>query len=391
MEDFGWVETRLRLGEDTQHEFRSVVRSNYRLGAERLANTVAAMANSGGGWILVGVDDDGFVSGVGAMDKADALQLQVSQVCQSSVFPPLPCGLFKVPVGERFILLVHVPGGAPGRPFRAREGYFLRDGPRNRVATTEELRTLLQSHDFHYDEQPLPDTRAETDLSQVQVEEFLKLRYGRPVGSDEARRLLRAQRCVDDAGHLTVAGALNFTGEPQRWLRDAGVTAVRFEGGSLAGRVLDRQDIGGPLLVQVEEARRFLRKHLERGATVQGTVRVESGLPDEVAREALVNAVSHRDYRLAAQTRLLVFDDRVEVTSPGGLINSLTLDSIRAGITRRRNPVVCAILNQWMRRENIGSGIPRMLQLMAERGLPEPELDVVGGQFRVTLRVAAGA
>ena len=109
-------------------------------------------------------------------------------------------------------------------------------------------------------------------------------------------------------------------------------------------------------------------------------------------REALNNAVAHRDYRAASQIRVFVFDDRVEIINPGGLLNRLTLDSVRlGGISQRRNPVVASLLARLAKRENLGVGVPEMIRLMSERGLPEPEFELPAGHFRVTLRTRRDA
>jgi ATP-dependent DNA helicase RecG len=121
---------------------------------------------------------------------------------------------------------------------------------------------------------------------------------------------------------------------------------------------------------------------------VEGWERRERGIPPEVLREALLNALAHRDYRMASQTRLLVYEERVEISNPGDLLNRLTLESIRLGVSQRRNVRIAALLARahTTRRESLGIGVPAMFTLMRERGLPAPEFRIEGGHFRVTLR-----
>jgi ATP-dependent DNA helicase RecG len=114
-------------------------------------------------------------------------------------------------------------------------------------------------------------------------------------------------------------------------------------------------------------------------------------VPRSALREALLNALLHRDYRMSSQVRILIFSDRTEFANPGGLLNRLTVDSIRAGMSQRRNPAICSLLNRARGAENIGRGIPEMIRAMKDRGLPEPEFDVQGGHFRVVLRGGRGA
>jgi len=115
---------------------------------------------------------------------------------------------------------------------------------------------------------------------------------------------------------------------------------------------------------------------------------VEEGIPEKVLREAVLNAVAHRDYRAASQVRIFVFDDRVEFVNPGELLNQLTLEGIQlGGISQRRNPVVAALLARARRRESLGMGVLEMIRLMRERKLPPPEFSVAAGHFKVVLRL----
>jgi ATP-dependent DNA helicase RecG len=155
----------------------------------------------------------------------------------------------------------------------------------------------------------------------------------------------------------------------------------------------DRQEIGGRLVAQLHGARAFLDRHLAAAQRVRGWERERQAapgrIPERVLNEALVNAVKHRDYRVASQVRLVVYDDRVEIANPGTLLNQLTLASIReGGIPQRRNPVIAGHLGRLPLGEDLGFGVPEMLRLMREGGHPEPELSLVGGHFRVVLRAA---
>ena len=104
-------------------------------------------------------------------------------------------------------------------------------------------------------------------------------------------------------------------------------------------------------------------------------------------REAVVNALCHRDYAATSQTRLYVFDDRVEIVNPGRLLNELTIDGIRlGGVSQRRNPYLSAAVSRIGLAENIGVGVPEMFALVRDAGFPEPEIQVESGQFRLVVR-----
>lgn len=378
------IEERLKLGEDSSNEFKGVARRDFSIDTHDVARTLAAFANSGGGRLFLGVEDDGTVTGVGDLQQADKLMLQVSQVAADAV--GIACPIDKVDVRGQLVLVVRVPGFTAGRPYLYRSIAYVRDANRSRPATRDEQIRLLQSaDDVHFDEQPVRDcTRAE--LRDEAVEEFVTASYDPVEVADQARdALLRALKCLDSDGTPTVTGVLFFGKDPQRFLPDARISALRFHGTEPGDEARDAREIGGRLPDQIERAMEFLDRHLLRPWRIEGLTRVDGGIPERVLREALVNAVVHRDYGMTAQVRLFVFDDRIEITNPGGLLNRMTPQSIRMGLSQRRNPAVSSLLAKIRRREAVGAGILTMFRLMRERGLPEPEIQVEGGHFLLRL------
>lgn len=380
--DAAAVEQRLRTGEDARTEFKS---ASPDLSAKTLAKEIVAFANSRGGQIFLGVEDDGAVTGAGDLRAADQLMQKVSSACQTSVEPALSCTIIKVEVAGKIVVVVDVPAFSTDRPYRADRVYYLRDGTVCREATRAELVRMLQSQNVHFDEAPVEGTSIE-DLDPALVDTFLRAAY-HDGAATQKERYLRSLNCVDENRTPTVAGVLFFGRDPQQWLPDARISAVRFRTSRPSTDFADRREITGTLSAQIEGAIAFLRDHVPAPSRVEGWTRVEHGLPEPVLREAVLNALSHRDYRAASQARIFVYDNRVEVINAGLLLNHLTLDSIRlGGITQRRNPIIATLLSRVGRRENLGMGIPEMIGLMKERGLPEPEFDLSGGHFRVVLR-----
>lgn len=383
------LETRLRLGEDGRTEFKSVARDG-KIDARDLAKAIVALANTRGGSIYVGVEDDGTPTGVGTVQQADALMRQASKVCQDAIHPAITCGLSKVAVRSVTLLVIEVPAFSVDRPYRAGSAYYIRDATRSREAKREELIRLLESAGAHFDEQPVSGATLE-ELERGSVQKFLAAAYD-PSAATEHARYLRALKCVDESGTPTVAGVLFFAKDPGQWLPDARVSAVRFPGRAITSEFADRRELAGRLPDQLEGAIGFLERHVAAPSDVKSDdwKRVERGIPQRVLREAVLNALAHRDYRAASQVRVLVFDDRVEIVNPGGLLNRLDLDSIRiGGISQRRNSVVAALVARTAQRESRRIGVPEMIRLMKARGLPEPEFDLRAGHFRVSLRNAA--
>ena len=379
------LEQMLRSGEDSMTEFKGVIHGNYKADAADLAKAITALANTRGGYLLIGVEDDGTPTGVGTVEQADQLMRQVTQLCQNNIEPPLLCTVAKREVRGIPILVVEVPSYSPSRPHRAASIYYVRDGNRSREARREELVRLIQSTDYHFDEQPMTGATQE-DFDRDAVRAFLASAFPGRASEQNVTPLLGALKCVDRTGIPTVTGILLFGREPARWLVDARISAVRLQGTTVSRSFVDKQELTGRLLEQIDAASAFIQRNVAAPAQVEGLVRVERGIPLDVVREAITNAVLHRDYRSASQIRVLIFDDRLEVINPGELLNQLTLDNIRqGGISQKRNPVLASVLNRARRSENLGFGIPEMINRMRELGFREPSIEVTGGHFKLTL------
>ena len=202
---------------------------------------------------------------------------------------------------------------------------------------------------------------------------------------DELARLLRNLKCM--AGEeLTVAGALLFGRQPQRVLPTARMEFARFEGEVAGEIILDRKTVEGRLPQQLDQIESLLRLHLREAGVIRGFgPEVQAELPPEMLRESLTNALVHRDYSLSAPVRVILFDDRLEIHSPGQLPNGVSVENVRAGIHVERNPIILSLMSKLGLMTRLGTGIVRIFRLAAERGLPEPKLEETSTEFVVTL------
>ena len=149
---------------------------------------------------------------------------------------------------------------------------------------------------------------------------------------------------------------------------------------------IDKRDFEGPLYEQIEEAYEFVLKHINLGAEISGLVRTDAyELPTEAIREAIVNATTHRNFLDRACVQVAVYDDRVEVTSPGMLYGGLTIEQIKEGGSKIRNRCIAEIFSRMKIIESWGTGIKRMFSSCKEYGIREPELLEIGDSFRVNL------
>jgi len=268
------------------------------------------------------------------------------------------------------------------------DSYYVRTTSGRRQASREELLRLYQAALALFpDELPVPGATVE-DLDQGCFERSFETFAEMPIEDVglSMERLLTNLKLWDGTA-LTVAGLLLFGRNPQAHLPFAMISAVHFKGNEIGEEFLDRKEIVGTLEDQITDAETWLRLRLPVSGEITGFRREDTHeIPPFVLREAVVNAVVHRDYTIRSQTRIFVFDDRIEIMNPGRLPNTVTLDNILLGIHAERNPILVTFLSRLGFVSRIGTGIPRMIRLMREHGLPAPEFRIVNHEFRVVLR-----
>lgn len=336
------LQERIRLGEDSHLELKEVRFTGDRLTApdrKTLADELAAFANGQGGVCLLGVDDQRAIIGV-PLERLDLVEKFVFEICSDSIEPPL------APLIERHWLtndtgqkhpILAVAVGRSLFVHRSPGGYLLRVGSSKRLMSTEYLARLFQQRSqtrlIRFDEQPIP--RANLD----DLEPALWQRFATPRTQDPRETMLvkLAMARADEDGHLrpSVAGVLMACKEPRQWLAHAFIQAVAYRGTEIMPDAnhlyqIDAADFAGPLDSQIIEAWRFVMKNMRVGAYKTGAGRVDVPQFDSVSIfEAIANAVAHRDYSIyGSKIRLRLFEDRLELYSPGGLPNTMTVDSL---------------------------------------------------------------
>lgn len=218
---------------------------------------------------------------------------------------------------------------------------------------------------FHADELP---TKAGVDaLDELRFRDFLRDTYGQKLPSRAADRLrlLANMNLATDDSVLNLAGLLLFGEPPQRFKPQFVVKAVKYPGTDIHTSTYDdTEDFSGSLRRVFDDALAFVLRNLRkvqagRGVNSPGV----SEIPPVVFEELLVNALVHRDYLISAPIRLFVFDDRIEVISPGTLLNNLTVENIRAGNSNLRNPILASFVAKGvLPYRGLGSGVPRALE-----------------------------
>ena len=272
------------------------------------------------------------------------------------------------------ILVIHVPEGA-NRPHRCNKGFYLRNGTSSQKMKTHDITAFIQAEGkIRFDQQLRLDLNWEEALDESRLKHFLQLANISPK-SDAANLLfnLGAGDYKDGQFYLNQTGVLFFTKEPTQRLFHVSVVCALFKGTGKA-YILDRKELTGNLLENVEDSLIFLKKHLQLRweITSESTRRKEIlELPEVALREAMVNAVCHRDYlEQGAQVMVEIFDDRVEIYNPGGLPQGLPeKDFGRRSVCR--NPNIAGLLLRCDYIEKMGTGIERIRAALERESCPK--------------------
>ena len=359
-----------------------------------LAKLVTAFYNTRGGVIVFGVEDETRrpVGVTNPQGIEEGLINILRARCSLDVMPAVEFVSYR---GKEFVA-ARCPQGAH-KPYlvSGETRPYIRVGSSNRPAQDEEVRRLYVEGSAGGFE-ALPCRKANlSDLSEQLIADYVRRREetsGQSLGLSR-EEMLHSLGCLSREGTQsgpTNAGVMLFAEDPQRFIGQAEVACVRFKGTDVISYI-DRRDLRGPLYQLVDEAEQFIYRHMKIGRRIEGFAGVEyREYPQAAVREAIVNAVVHRDYsRRGQRIRIFMFDDRIEVYSPGPLPPGVSLEKMRRLEAQSvlRNPIIVGVFRDLGSRyvERLGTGIRRMAQAMEEHGLPRPRFEVVGSEFRVTL------
>jgi len=396
----------IRNGENSEVEFK---RDDVH--QDKLASEMAALLNLEGGHILLGVEDNGSIAGLVRPTKE--AEEWVMNIAQNNLQPPaiLVWQAIKLDDPDKTIGVIRLPANAPDEPYKAKRGAswvtFVRVGTTSREATREQEMRLYQSSNLlHFDLNPVPDTRLE-DLNLNLLENYFLIMLNRDAPDVEdleswQRILLNLDFLKELGGRVfaTVGGLLLFGSAPNRRLPQSGITATAFPGTDKDYNTVDEEVIRGPLISSKSKARAFLEKgvidlcvdfvkrNMGSSAWLESAQRVrKTSLPLDAVREAIVNAVVHRDYTIrGTDIEVSLYRDRLEVISPGRLPNGVTVSKMKEGIRATRNELLKNILRDYDYIEHRGMGVRRrIIEAMREHNGKEPDLIEDDDRFIVRL------
>lgn len=388
------TETELRLLIARDEELRI----EFKLDSEKqtqLAEVMAAMANSQGGWLLVGVQDDGIIVGV----KRPKIIIDRLNQAADTVVPSL-LGRVKVESIEtddyRIVVAAYIPQGLQAI-YSVGGVYRIRIGSYNRLLTFDQAQAMAYRWGIlHHEKSPVPNLKLE-DLQEEPIQKYLSRHLNnytpqtyRHLSRFEILRNLGCAVTEENRQVPTVAAALFFSPAPDFYVPGALIVAVRFTG-TYGDYAIDRATLRGPLPELIESAARFLEKNIRYHLQIPdapGDSLFSKEVPEypvETYREMIVNMVAHRDYYSSVPARIMIYEDRIEAENPGGLLPGLTLETMQ-NQHHPRNPRIVEMLRELGYVEQFGSGIRRMRKSMLEAGLNEPVFESNENYFKVTLK-----
>jgi ATP-dependent DNA helicase RecG len=363
MEEFE-LRNQLLLGEDSTRQFKREPSADAKMAGE-----IVAFANSGGGVIFVGVQKDGTITGLTGKE-AEEVGENMAKVAWDSIRPPFSILTKSIPTSDGIVVAIDISDGA-SKPYCDNKGvYWVKNGPdKRRVQSPEELARLFQSGEKLYAESQVVAASTLEDFDHDRFIRFYETKYSEkpPSRSEESeayQRILENLELVH-SGRVTVAGLLLFGKRLPVVLPEMKVDALWFKGNERASTEWhDQRTITGTLAEQYDEGMGFLKRWNSRlqgeGSFNQaGTLEV----PEIVFEELLINALIHRDYFIKDSIELFIFDDRIEIRSPGKLPNSLRVDQIRKGVRRSRNVLLASFAPDLLNYRGVGSGILRALRV----------------------------
>ena len=413
----------IRNGENSGVEFK---RADVR--PERLAGELAALLNHEGGYVLLGVEDDGAVAGLAHPPERSGER--VMEVARTHVRPAATPYWETIDWDGRLVGVVSLPADAPDKPYKAKRGSAwmtqVRVGTTTRDATDEEeARLYMQAGRMPYDRRPVSGASID-DLDRRRLANYfrdVRRQYCPPDDDRETwtRLLVNSELMVEDRGRAmpSAAGLLLFGVRPNRWLPQAGVSAAAYPGTEKDYDAKARATLRGPLaplypapasdldhpypwLPQsfsdygrsvesgvLESALDFVRRNSEVAAWIDaaGRRRQRWDYPLETVREALVNAVAHRDYTITVtDVELSLYADRLEVISPGRLPNTVTIEKMRTGCRAARNELTRDVLRDYRYVEASGLGVPRKI-VAGMRAHNGTDPDLIEEEHRFTVRL----
>lgn len=366
-------------GETSQVQFKANVTNE-----QSIAQEMVAFSNTKGGTILIGIDDKTWdIIGLTDDDLRRLTNLLVNASSQH-VKEPIFIETDTIEYEGKKVLIVNVPEGI-AKPYKDNDGIiFMKNGANKRkVTSNEEISRLLQSSGYLYAEEKVINHSSIDDINTQKFKSFFEAKYKETIEAEKVEKYLQNLRLSTD-DKITIAGALLFGDKVEKLIPAFFITAIWFRGNDITKtEYRSSKNLTGTLDELYREGFDFIVSKLDSlqaGQSFNSIGVLE--VPEIVITELLVNALIHRDYFINDSIKIFVFDNRIEIMSPGKLPNSLTEEQVRRGVRRTRNTIIASFAPDILEYRGAGSGILRALQ-------EYPSIDFIndidGEQFKVII------
>jgi len=373
------IKSIITSGEGYNAEFKVSIPSKIK----EITEEVCAFANASGGIVLIGVDDANNIKGINIDNaKRSAIQNSINEIS-----PALKCDFNIVEVDGKNIAVIEVPSGS-NKPYVLSGAIYVRQGPNSQKLTTvEEMRDFFQQADkIYFDDALCLEASVEKDILEENIKTF-RFEAGL-VNATSDEQLFANLKLITNDGYLKNGTVLFFSSNPEQFFEKAVIRCVVFDG--IDKRyIIDDKVMTGTLYQQYQKTMIWLKSKLDVRYDIEG----EGGkprkelweIPETAFKETIINSLAHRDYYdKGARITVEVFDDRVEISNPGGLVSAVP----RSEFGKRsasRNPLIFGLFERMRLVEQIGSGITRIRDVMKDEALTPPEFNI-DGIFTVILR-----
>ncbi len=353
-------------------EFKSTLPKN-----DQVIKTVIGFCNQAGGRLILGVNNDGKITGIEENEAMKLMEWLEHTIYQTTTPPIIPKILLQR-IGDKLILVVKVSSGM-NKPYYKKSkglesGTYVRFGRSTLRATSDMIEELRwQGRGLSFDVMPIYQAAVE-DLDSKKIEKFLEKRTNE-IQVSITEEILKAYKLIaEEHAHTypSVCGLLLFGKKVDYWLPEAMIICSHFSG--ISGReAIATRDCTGTLFEQFSNAYEFILSQINKSFTIRQPKREEKcEIPEVAIRELLLNAIIHRNYYLRAPIKVAIFQNRIEIFSPGGFPTPFA--SLKLGLTDVRNMAICKIFRESGYIEKLGSGILTAFEAYEKWGLPEPSI-----------------
>ena len=380
------------FGENKNIEFKRQIPINH----EKFLKDIIAFSNCEGGKVILGIEDEtGEVCGIGDQSPfklSDSISTMISDACTPQIEPYISIQTIE----DKTVLIIDISPGKYRPYYLTNKGKenstYIRINGTSRLADRTKLKELeLEGQNISYD--TLQEIGSEYDENKAI--ELCKTMKNVALNSceSEEEKLSIKDMTIDkllDFGLLCKVGRKLYPTHAFNLMSDNTNKAAKIQCALFKGNTrdvfIDRKEFNGPIYEQVDEAYQFVLRHINVGAEINGEYRKDVyELPISAIREAIANAVLHRSYIDRSCIQICIFDDRIEVISPGALYAGLDIETIKSGKSACRNEAIAEAFHYMHIVEAWGTGIPRIINRCKEYGLPEPLFEEFGNGFKVTL------